>query len=73
MTILRVLAVVFILAGSLGLAQRSIDYTKETHAAKLGPLEFSVKETESIVIPPWLSGSAIALGVVLLLVGGKKR
>ncbi|APV51210.1 hypothetical protein BWI17_16885 [Betaproteobacteria bacterium GR16-43] len=69
---LKLVAIVLIVAGALGLAYGSFSFTKQTHSAKLGPIEFSVKEKETVNVPVWAGFGAIALGVVLLVVGGKK-
>ena len=50
----------------------SFSYTKETHEAKLGPLEMSVEEKETVAVPTWAGIGAIAVGTVLLLSGGRK-
>ena len=63
----KILAIVLIVAGILGLAYGNFSYTKETHEAKLGPLELSVKETQTVNIPAWAGVGAIAVGAVLLL------
>ena len=63
---IRILAVVLIVAGVLGLVYGSFSYTKETHEAKLGPLELSVKEKETVNIPQWAG-----VGAILLLVRTK--
>jgi multidrug transporter EmrE-like cation transporter len=65
---IRILAIVLIVAGVLGLAYGSFSYTKETHEAKIGPLELSVKEKETVNVPQWAGVGAIVIGVVLLLV-----
>ena len=62
-----------IAAGVLGLVYGSFSYTKETHQAKLGPLELSVKDKETVNIPVWAGVGAIVIGGGLLLIGGKKR
>ena len=67
MNSIKMLAVVFILAGVFGLAYGSFSYTKETHDAKIGPLEFSVKDKERVQIPQWLSAIAIGSGVLMLV------
>ena len=41
---LRIVAIVLILAGVIALVYRSFTYTKETHEAKVGPIEVSVKD-----------------------------
>ena len=68
----KIAAIVLIAAGFLGLVYGSFTYTKETHDAKLGPLELSVKDKETVIIPVWAGVGAIVLGGGLLLVGGKK-
>jgi len=72
MNIVKILGAVLILAGTLALVYRGFSYTKETHEAKLGPLELSVKEKETINIPTWAGVGAIVIGGILLLVPGKR-
>lgn len=64
----RIMAVVLIVAGVLGLAYGSFSYTKNTQEVKLGPLELSVKNKETVNIPVWAGVGAIAAGVLLLIV-----
>jgi len=68
----RIVAIALIVAGALGLAYRSFSYTKDTTVVKIGPLELSAKEKETVNVPVWAGVGAIALGGLLLLVGGKK-
>jgi hypothetical protein len=69
---LKVVALVLIVAGILGLAYGGFTYTKETHHGKIGPFEMSVNEKQTINIPVWAGIGAIALGGGLLLVGSRK-
>ena len=64
----KMFAIVLIIAGVLGLAYGSFSYTKETHSAKIGPIELSVKDKETINFPIWVSVGAIAAGMFLLFV-----
>ena len=64
----KMFAIVLIIAGVLGLAYGSFTYTKETHSAKIGPIELSVKDKETINFPVWISVGAIAAGMFLLFV-----
>ena len=73
MNAVKIAAIVLIVVGVLGLVYGSFSYTKETHEAKLGPIELSVKDNETINIPVWAGVGAIAFGGVLLLFGSKKR
>jgi hypothetical protein len=72
MKAVKLAAVVLIVAGVLALVYGSFSYTKETHEAKLGPIELSVKDKETVNIPVWAGVGAIVIGGALLLVGGKK-
>ena len=73
MTIIRLIGVLLIIAGTTGLIYGDFSFTKDTHEAKLGPLEFQVEEKETVAIPVWAGAGAIGVGVVLLLVGGRRR
>ena len=68
----KIIAIVLIIAGVLGLAYGSFSYTKETHDAKVGPIELSVKDKETVNIPAWAGVGAIVIGAGLLLVGGRR-
>jgi len=68
----KLLAIALIVAGALGLAYGSFSYTTESHDAKLGPIEFSVKEKETVNVPVWAGVGAIAVGAALLLVPSKR-
>lgn len=72
MNAVKMAAVVLIAAGVLGLVYGSFSYTKDTHEAKLGPIELSVKEKKTVNVPVWAGVGAIVIGAGLLLVGGKK-
>lgn len=73
MNIIRVIAFALIIGGALGLAYGGFSYTKETHEAKLGPIELSVKDKERVNIPVWAGIGAIIIGGALLVFGGTKR
>jgi multidrug transporter EmrE-like cation transporter len=64
----KLVAIVLIVAGILGLAYGKFSYTKETHDVKLGPFELSVKDKQTVNVPVWAGVGAIGAGAVLLLV-----
>jgi hypothetical protein len=68
----RIAGIVLIVAGALGLLYGGFSYTKDTTAVKLGPIELSVKEKQTVNIPLWLGVGAIVVGGLLLVVGGRK-
>jgi TRAP-type C4-dicarboxylate transport system permease small subunit len=59
---MRLIAIVLLAAGVLALVYGGFSYTKQTHDAKLGPLEISVSEKQRINVPVWA-------GVVLVIAG----
>ena len=65
----KIIAIVLIVAGLLGLVYGKFSYTKETHDAKVGPIELSVKDKETVNVPVWAGVGAIVVGAGLLLVG----
>lgn len=69
----KIAAYVLMLAGCLGLVYGSFNYTRETQQAKIGPLELSVKETQTVHIPVWASMGVIVAGSGLLLFASQKR
>jgi TRAP-type C4-dicarboxylate transport system permease small subunit len=68
----RLIAIALIVAGVLALVYGGFSYTKDTTAVKLGPIELSVKEKKTVDLPMWLGVGAIAVGGLLLVLGGKK-
>jgi hypothetical protein len=68
----KIVAIVLIVLGAAALAYGGFSFTKETHNAKLGPIELSVKEKEQVNVPQWAGIASILAGVVLLVVGKKQ-
>jgi hypothetical protein len=69
----KIAGIVLIVAGILGLVYGSFSYTKETHEAKVGPIELSVKDRETVNVPVWAGVGAIVIGGAILLFAGKTR
>jgi hypothetical protein len=67
MDIVKIAGIILIVVGVLSLTYGGFSYTKNTQEAKLGPIEFSVKEKQTINIPIWAGVGAIAVGGVLLI------
>jgi hypothetical protein len=67
MGIARIIGVVLVAAGALGLIYGGFTYTKDSHSAKLGPIVLQVQERETVYVPVILSAAALALGVFLLI------
>lgn len=72
MNTIRMIAIGLIVAGALGLGFGSFSYTKDSHQAKLGPIELSVQDKQTVNIPVWAGVGAIVLGGLLLVFGARK-
>jgi uncharacterized membrane protein YidH (DUF202 family) len=68
----KLIGIILIAAGCLGLVYGGFSYTKQTSAVKLGPIELQIKEKEAVNIPLIVSAGAIAVGVFLLVAVGRK-
>ena len=68
----KLIGIILIVAGGLGLAYGGFSYTKETTGVKLGPIELKVQEKETVTVPLIVSAGAIAIGVFLLVGVGRK-
>jgi len=64
---MRLLAIVLLAAGVLALAYGGFSYTRETHDAKIGPLEISVTEKQRVNVPVWAGAVMLVAGAGLLL------
>ncbi len=68
----KVIAIVLVIAGVLGLVYGGFSYTKDTTVVKLGPLEVSAKEKQTVNVPMWAGVGAVVVGGLLLVFGGKR-
>ncbi len=55
MGIAKILGIVLIAAGALGLLFGDFSFNKASHELKLGPLELSVTEKQTVPVPTWAS------------------
>jgi TRAP-type C4-dicarboxylate transport system permease small subunit len=67
----KIIAVILIAAGTLGLAYGGFSYTKESHEVKVGPIDLSVQEKKRVDVPVWAGAAAIVIGAGLLLFKNK--
>jgi TRAP-type C4-dicarboxylate transport system permease small subunit len=69
--VVKIVGIALIAAGILGLVYGGFTYTTETHEAKIGPIELSVKDKETVNVPIWAGVAAIVVGGLLLVVPKK--
>ena len=67
----KLVGLVLIVGGALALAVGGFSYTKDSSAVKIGPIELSVKEKESVNVPLWAGVAAVVVGGLLLALGKK--
>lgn len=68
----KIIGIVLIVGGVLGLVFGGFSFTKETTKANLGPISLSVQEKETVNIPLWASIIAIGAGAAVLVAGTRK-
>ncbi|MFO1369981.1 MAG: hypothetical protein U1F46_13385 [Marinagarivorans sp.] len=73
MNSVKLIGLVLVVAGALALGYGGFSYTKDTTAVKLGPLELSYKEKQTVYIPIWAGVGALLVGGICVIVGFKRR
>jgi hypothetical protein len=69
----KVIGILLVAAGALGLLYGGFSYTQDTTALKVGPLEVKVQEKKTVNVPLWAGVGAIVAGGLLLTLGGKSK
>ncbi len=71
MNAIKLVAILLIVGGALGLAYGGFSYTKDTSRADIGPLHLQVTQREQVNIPLWVGIAAIVGGIALLVTARK--
>ena len=70
---MRMLGIVLIVCGIIGLAYGGFTYTRRKDSVSFGGMTATVTQREKVPIPPILGGIALLAGIGILVAGGKKR
>ena len=70
---MKIAGILLIVLGLVALAYGGFSYTKREKIVDIGPIEATAETRETVPLPPILGALALAGGVVLLIVGSKKR
>ena len=70
---MAVAGIVLIVLGVAALAYQGITYRTRETVIDIGPIEATAERQRTIPLPPIIGIAAIAAGVGLLVVGGRKR
>jgi hypothetical protein len=73
MTVTRIVGVILIVIGLVGLLFGGVFWTNEKTIVDIGPVEARAQEREGVPISPIVGGVIVAAGVVLLLVPARRR
>lgn len=71
MSAMKIVGIVLLIAGTLGLVYGGFTYTSDTHQADFGPVQMSIEEKDHVNIPVWAGIGTILLGGILLVAGKK--
>jgi len=67
-----IIAIILIAVGIAALAYQGITYTTREKVVDLGPIQMTAQKSKTIPLPPILGAIALAGGIVLLVVGGRR-
>ena len=70
---MKIFGIVLIVGGILMLIFRNVSFTKEEKVVDLGPVEINKKEKKTIDWPNYAGGIAVAAGVIVVVMGTKKK
>jgi uncharacterized membrane protein len=68
-----VLGILLIVLGGLALAYQGFTYTHQEKILDAGPIHATAEKHDRVSIPPIFGGVALVGGIVLLVVGTKKK
>jgi hypothetical protein len=73
MTVTRIVGMILIVIGLVGLLLGGVFWTREKTVLDIGPVDVKTQERDGVPISPIVGGVIVAAGVVLLLVPARRR
>ena len=70
---MKIIGIILIVLGILGLVFGSITWTETEEVVDLGPLEIEAQQEKSFPIAPVASGAAIVAGLALVVLDTRKK
>ena len=70
---MKVLGIVLIVVGLAALAFGGISWTKREKVLDIGPIQAETQKKETLPLPPLFGVLAVAGGIALVVVGGKRK
>jgi uncharacterized membrane protein len=72
MKTISIVGIILIVLGIVALAFQSITFTTDEKVAEVGPIEVTKESKRTIPVPPLLGALALAGGVLMIIVAGRK-
>ena len=73
MTMTRIIGVILIVIGLVGLLFGGVFWTREKTVLDIGPVEAKTQEREGVPMTPIVGGVIMVAGIALLLVPSRRR
>ncbi len=70
---ITMIGIALLVLGALALAYQGINYTRTEKIFDVGPIHATAEKHERIPLPPVVGGLALVGGIVLLVVGARKK
>lgn len=67
------LAIILIAVGIVAFAYQGINYTTREKVVDIGPIQVTSEKTKTLPLPPIVGAIALVGGIVLLVMGNKKK
>ena len=68
---MRILGVVLVVAGLLGLAVGTLQYTRKKDVLNIGSVHVETNENKTVAIPPLFAGAVTVVGLALVMTSRK--
>ena len=68
-----IIAIMLIALGIAAFAYQGITYTSREKVVEIGPIQITAEKTKTLPLPPIVGAVALVCGIVLLVVGTRKR
>ena len=73
MNVMTIVGIMLIVLGVVGLIYGGITYTFSKNVVDMGPMHVQVDEKRQIPLSPIAGAAAVAVGVILILVGRRRH
>lgn len=73
MNVTTIIGIILIVLGAVGLIYGGISYTSSRNVIDMGSMHVQVNESRQIPLSPIAGAAAIAIGVILIIVGRRRH